>query len=185
MSKFLKRGDELERELRRNRPEPRTEFLAAMVERVGRERRSTTQRMRLGFAGALTAMILVSLAAFGGLSYAASAVESVAHVAVKVVTPSKPTVTHATQVTQAPLGSAAAQYKKKIKICHFDKQGKGHTEEIDESNFPSFRAHGDHKGECKKGGEFKPGSAAAKAAKKNGAGVLGTTRTGVNPSSTG
>ena len=94
-------------------------------------------------------------------------------------------MTHATQVTQAPLGSAAAEYKKKIKICHFDKKGKGHNQEIDEANFPAFRAHGDHKGECKKGGEFKPGSAAAKAAAKKKKGVLGTTRTGVNPSSTG
>ena len=134
--------------------------------------------MRLGFAGALTAMIVVSLGAFGGLSYAASAVQSVAHVVTKVVTPSKPQ-----PVKQ--LSSAAKQYPKKIKICHFDKKGKGHDQEIDESNFPAFRAHGDHKGNCKKGGEFKPGSAAAKAAAKKKAGVLGTTRTGVNPSSTG
>jgi hypothetical protein len=184
VSKFFQRGDDLERELRRNRPEPRAEFLASMVDKVGRERRSTAPRLRLGFAGALTTMIVVSLGAFGGLSYAASAVESVAHVVTKVVAPSKP---HTTQVAQAPLSSAAAQYKKKIKICHFDKEGRGHTEEIDESNFPSFRANGDHKGECKKGGEFKPGSAAAKAAakKKKGKGVLGTTANGVNPSSTG
>ena len=182
MSKFLKPGDRLERELRRNRPEPRAEFLASMTDRVGRERRSTTQRLRLGFAGALTAMVLVSLAAFGGLSYAASAVESVAHVVTKVVTPSKP---HATQ----PLSSAAAQYPKKIKICHFDGKGRGHTITISENAFPAHQAHGDHKGECKPG-EFRPNSKAAKAAAKKKAakkkthGVLGTTAS-VNPSSTG
>jgi hypothetical protein len=180
VSKFFNRADDLERELRRNRPEPRTEFLASMVERVGRERRSTTQRMRFGFAGALTAMIVVSLGAFGGLSYAASAVQSVAHVASKIVTPSKPHVTK-------QLSSAGAQYPKKEVICHFDGQGRGHTITISDSAFPAHRAHGDHLGECKKG-EFKPNSKAAKAAAKKKAakkGVLGTSRTGVDPTATG
>jgi hypothetical protein len=185
VSKFFQRGDDLERELRRNRPEPRAEFLASMVDKVGRERRSTAPRLRLGFAGALTTMIVVSLGAFGGLSYAASAVQSVAHVVTKVVTPSAP---HVAKAPQAPLSSAAAQYPKPIKICHFDKRGEGHTQTIDEGNWPAFRSNGDHKGKCDQHGEFKPGSAAAKAAakkKKNAKGVLGTTRRGVNPSSTG
>jgi hypothetical protein len=181
VSNFFKRGADLERELRRNRPEPRTEFLATMVERVGRERRSTTQRMRLGFAGALTAMIVVSLGAFGGLGYAASAVQSVAHVVTKVVTPSKP------QPVKQLSSSASAQYPKKEVICHFDGQGRGHTITIDVSAFPAHRAHGDHLGACKPG-EFRPNSKAAKAAAKKKAakkGVLGTSQTGVNPSSTG
>jgi hypothetical protein len=171
VSKFFNRGDDLERELSRNRPEPRTEFLASMVERVGRERRSTNQRMRLGFAGALTAMIVISLGAFGGLGYAASAVHSVAHVATKIVKPSKPQPVK-------KLSSAGAQYPKKVTICH-----KGHTITVSQSAVPAHLAHGDHVGPCtaadKKKGAFKPNS------KKNGKGVLGTSRTGVNPSSTG
>ena len=177
MSSFFKRGDDLERELRRNRPEPREEFLATMVSRVSRERRSTAPRMRLGFAGALTAMILVSLAAFGGLGYAATAVESVAHVATKVVTPSKP---HAVK----QLSSAAAQYPKKITICHFDGQGRGKTIEISDSAFPAHRAHGDHLGACKTG-EFRPRTVTAKAAAVKKGAVKGTTRRGVSPSTTG
>ena len=172
MSKFFQRGDDLERELRRNRPEPRTEFLASMVERVGRERRSAGKRMRLGFAGALTAMIVISLGVFGGLGYAASAVHSVAHVATKIVKPSKPK-----PVKQ--LSSAGAQYPKKVKVCH-----KGKTITISQSALPAHLAHGDTPGECKKGA-FKPNSKGAKNNGKNGKGVLGTSRTGVDPNSTG
>ena len=153
MSKFFKRDDELERELHDNRPEPRAEFLAAMVDRVGPGRRSTAPRLRLGFAAALTMGILVSLAAFGGLGYAASAAKSIAHVATKLATPSKP------RATQQPLSSAGAQYSKKVTICHFDGKGRGHTITIDQSAWPAHRAHGDHQGACRPG-EFKPGSAA-------------------------
>ena len=183
MSKLFNRGDDLERELRRNRPEPREEFLAAMVDRVNTRRRSSGARLRLGFAGALTAMLILSLAAFGGLSYAANAVESVAHVATKIVTPSKPHV-----VKQ--LSSAAAQYPKKITICHFDGKGRGHTITIDQSAWPAHAAHGDHKGACS-ASELKPNSKAGKAALANRAklakkGVKGTTtRSGVSPSNTG
>jgi hypothetical protein len=183
VSKFFQRGDDLGRELRRNRPEPRTEFLASMVERVGRERRSTTRRMRLGFAGALTAMIVISLGAFGGLSYAASAVESVAHVAAKVVTPSKPSK----PLPAKQLSSAGAQYPKQVTICHFDGKGRGHTITVGAASVPAHVAHGDHVGACKPG-EFKPNSKAAKAAKRKKAahkGVLGTSRSGVDPNSTG
>jgi hypothetical protein len=153
VGKFFKRDDELERELRSNRPEPRAEFLAAIVGRVEAGRRPTAPRLRLGFAAALTVGILSSLAAFGGLGYAASAARSIAHVATKLATPSK---LHA---TQQPLSSAGAQYSKKITICHFDGKGRGHTITIDQSAWPAHRAHGDHEGPCR-AGEFKPGSAA-------------------------
>jgi len=136
VSKFFNRGDDLERELRRNRPEPRAEFLAALV---GRERRSTARRLRVGFAGALTAAIVTALASFGGLSYAASGVESVARVATKIVTPKKPSKPHATQ----QLSSAAAQYPPKITICH-----RGHTITISQNALPAHIAHGDSVGAC-------------------------------------
>jgi len=190
VSSFFKRGDDLERELRRNRPEPRAEFLATMVDRVSRERRSTAPRMRLGFAGALTAMIVLSMAAFGGLGYAATAVHSVAHVATKIVAPAK----HKSAVK--PLSAASAQYGAPTKICHFDGKGRGHDLTVDASAVPAHLAHGDHRGNCR-AGEFKPGSAAAKAAAKKKAalkkaaaakkakGVLGTTVSGVSPSTTG
>ena len=136
MSKFFNRGDDLERELRRNRPEPRAEFLAALV---GRERRSTARRLRVGFAGALTAAMVTALASFGGLSYAASGVESVARVATKIVTPKKPSKPHATQ----QLSSAAAQYPEKVTICH-----RGHTITISQNALPAHIAHGDSVGAC-------------------------------------
>jgi hypothetical protein len=120
-----------------------------MVDRVGRERRSTAPRLRLGFAGALTAMIVVSLGAFGGLSYAASAVESVAHVVTKVVTPSEQ------HVTIPQHSSANGEYGEKEEICHFDGQDRGHTITISTSALPAHLAQGDHRGACKPGEDKK------------------------------
>ena len=113
--------------------------------------------------------MLIALAAFGGLGYAASAVQSVAHVASSVVTPSKPHVVKT---------AAASQYGGKTTICHFDGKGRGHTISVSNSAVAGFLARGDHRGACK-AGEFKPGKGKGKG------GVLGTSRRGQNPSSTG
>ena len=146
MSKFIRRGDDLKRQLRRHRPQPRAEFLSSMVDRVGRERRSTGPRLRLGFAGALTAMVVVSLGAFGGLGYAASAVGSVANVVTKVVAPSPQTNTK-----QKEHSSADDEYNEQEDVCHFDGKGRGQTIRISRAAFPAYKAHGDHEGKCKPG----------------------------------
>ncbi|MDE3189495.1 MAG: hypothetical protein KGL94_01605, partial [Acidobacteriota bacterium] len=65
---FWRRQDDLERELRAHRPEPRRELvdeIARMV--VGERRRAGGRAARLGVAAALTAGMLGVLGAFGGL----------------------------------------------------------------------------------------------------------------------
>lgn len=91
MSKFWKRTEDgLEAELRAARPEPRPEFVAMLAERV-RSERTTVRRgsFRLAFAGVLTVAMISSLAAFGGLGYAASGVSQAAKSVVRLVSPSK------------------------------------------------------------------------------------------------
>ncbi|TML91281.1 MAG: hypothetical protein E6G08_00605 [Actinobacteria bacterium] len=91
MSKFWRHsGDALEAELRALRPEPRPEFSAMLADRVRSERRGARGgSFRLAFAGVLTAAMVTSLAAFGGLGYAASGVTHVAKSVVQLVSPTK------------------------------------------------------------------------------------------------
>jgi hypothetical protein len=85
-----KRGPgDLEGELRAARAEPRPEFLAALSGRIRDELRPRhAGAFRLAFAGGLTVVMLVALAAVGGVSYAADAAAGAAHSLEKVVTPS-------------------------------------------------------------------------------------------------
>ena len=64
---------DLEGELHASRPRPRGDFARALAEEV---RSRPTERTRLGRAGlalALSGLIMVALASFGGISYASSA----------------------------------------------------------------------------------------------------------------
>jgi Skp family chaperone for outer membrane proteins len=82
MTRFWKRGSDrfdLEGELRKSRPEPRSSFVHSLSEHVRESRaRPRVAGVRLAAAGVLTAALLVSLAGFGGIGYAASAVKQVA-----------------------------------------------------------------------------------------------------------
>ncbi len=99
---------ELERELRARRPEPRHEFARALEQRVHRSRyRSLAPGFRLGLAGAVTAAMVVALAAVGGLGYAASTVTQVAQVATNLVQPQS-------QTGAAGPNAASQQYGKKV-----------------------------------------------------------------------
>ena len=89
MKNFIGRNkgnDDLERRLRRDRPEPRPEFLAMLSDRIAdrpRHRRAMSRRFAL--VGAVTAVMLIAMSAVGGLGYAATAVKGVAEVAKAVV----------------------------------------------------------------------------------------------------
>ncbi|MGH3000504.1 MAG: hypothetical protein ACRDNM_14495, partial [Gaiellaceae bacterium] len=86
-----RRQDDLERELRAQRPEPRRELVDGIASRiVGERRRGTGRKARLGVAVALTAGMLGALGAFGGLGYAANGVTHAVDAAVHVITPAKP-----------------------------------------------------------------------------------------------
>lgn len=74
MTRFLKRrrSFDLEAELRAMRVRPRTEF----VHSLGQDVRSTRKQTRIGslrvaFAAGFSALMLVAVAVFGGLGYAA------------------------------------------------------------------------------------------------------------------
>jgi hypothetical protein len=79
-----KQESELERKLRRGRPEPEEGLLDEIVSRIAADRPAFRPRsLRIGVAAATVGMI-AALAAFGGVTYAASSVQHAA-VAVKHV----------------------------------------------------------------------------------------------------
>jgi hypothetical protein len=104
-----RRSFDVEAELRRNKPEPRSEFVTSLAEHVRTERRPTRAGMRVAIAGALTVALLAALAPVGALGSAGSAAKGIVNAATRVV------ATHARPVaTQTP---AASQYPKKKKKC--------------------------------------------------------------------
>ena len=140
--KRFQRGDGLERELRAARPEPREEFLRAVESRINREGgRQRSGSLRLGLAGAVTAAMVISLAAFGGLGYAATGVSNAVQTAVHVVAPAKKAA------PSSPATSARAQYF--VEVCY-----KGKTLRIDSHAEDSLIANGAKPGACN-GGAFK------------------------------
>jgi hypothetical protein len=152
--------DDLGSELQANRPEPSPAFIEALSERVTADDRRTRLRTasRLSFAGAITVLMLGTLASFGGLGYAASSTKG-AFVAVKrVVAPTRPQSARHT--------AAADQYQpQKVTICH-----KGHTITIAKAALPAHLRHGDTIGPC--------GSVlGASATRIGGGGALGASAT--------
>jgi hypothetical protein len=140
---FLRGKDELERELRAQRPEPRRELVDGIASRiVGDRRRRSGRRLRLGVAVALSAGMLGVLGAFGGLSYAANGVTHAVSSAVHAVVPaqaSAPSVSYS---------SAMAQYK--VAMCFH-----GHTLSVDSHAQGALESAGATPGACS-GGAFKP-----------------------------
>ena len=95
--KFIGNGRrlDLEGELRANRPEARPEFMSALADEVRVQPMRRTRLGRTGLAFALSGLIAVALASFGGVGYASSAASH----AVK-----KPAATHVHK------SAASAQY---------------------------------------------------------------------------
>jgi hypothetical protein len=145
-------------ELRASRPEPSPELVKTLSDQYGANRRRAHLYVasRLSFAGALTVLMLGTLASFGGLGYAASSTKQAAIAVKHVVAPSRPQVVH---------GSAAQdQYgPQKVTICH-----KGHTITISRSALPAHLRHGDTVGPCA------GGVAGQGAGRTQGATALGT-----------
>jgi hypothetical protein len=151
MKRFWKRGDGLERELRSQRPEPRMEFLRALESRMSGDRyRRPARSLRVGLVGALTVAMLVSLAAFGGLGYAATGVSHAVTAATHVVAPahkSAPAKKAAPARPAQPLTSAQVQYL--VTMCFH-----GHTIRVDSHAVRILERLGATIGAC--GGERTP-----------------------------
>ncbi|HEV7641214.1 MAG TPA: hypothetical protein VGO39_10150 [Gaiellaceae bacterium] len=90
----------VERRLRDERPAPSAELMRSLAPR-------RVKRPQFAFAGALTAALAISLAAVGGVSYAANAVTEVAKVAQRIVAPSA----HNAAATSVGPNSGGDQYK--------------------------------------------------------------------------
>jgi hypothetical protein len=131
------RKDSLARELRASRPELSGGFVDALSKRVdaGGRRRHLHTWSRVSFAGALTVLVLGTLASFGGLGYAASGTEHAVRTMKQVVAPSGP------QIVQS---AAQAQYAQpKVTVCH-----NGHTITISKAALPAHLRQGDTAGAC-------------------------------------
>ena len=101
------RAFDVEDELRRNKPEPRSDFVANLAAHVRTERRTARAGARVAIAGALTVALLAALAPVGALGSAGSAAKGIVSAATRVVS------THARPVARDT--PATNQYKKKKK----------------------------------------------------------------------
>ena len=147
MKSFWKREDKLERELRAQRPEPSVEFMRAIEDKVdGKAYRRQTRPLRLGLAAALTIGMLVALASFGGLGYAATGVSHAVKAAAHVVAPQH---TAAPVVKAQPLSSARAQYL--VALCFHR-----HTIYVDSHAAPVLLRLGATRGPCQGGRRTPP-----------------------------
>jgi hypothetical protein len=91
MTGFFKRGDKLEGELRASRPRPSDELVSRIEGRVRSERPAAARRssFRVAVPVAITAVMIGSLAAVGGVSYAATSVTHAAKAVAHVFVPAK------------------------------------------------------------------------------------------------
>jgi hypothetical protein len=133
---FWKREDELERRLRRERPVPPARLVDTLLQRIEATHVRRRSSFRLGLAAAVSVTMLLALAAFGGLGYAASSVQHAVRAAAQVVGPTKKETPD-----QPVLNSAAAQYGNKVTVCAVTPNGKQHTISISENAVASYLAH--------------------------------------------
>jgi hypothetical protein len=111
-------GFDLEAELRAGRPEPAPELVSRIEARVRNDSRSRVGSLRVAFVGALTAGMLLALAAVGGVGYASSAAQDAASTVERVVSPND-------VITVLKRSPAIDQYSKPAKKTKAKKKKKG------------------------------------------------------------
>jgi hypothetical protein len=131
---FSRRESRLERRLRRERPVLPASRVAELMRHIDAPRTRSRGAFRLGLAAAVTAAILVAVAGFGGIGYAATSVKEAVRTAVHVAAPGK---------AEEPLRSSAEeQYGARVTICHVTPNGRQHNITISENAVAAFlRTH--------------------------------------------
>jgi hypothetical protein len=146
MRAFWKSRDTLERRLRDGRPQPRQQVVDSISALVSSRPSPRSAQLRLSLAGAFTAVFVVALAAFGGLGYAATAVNHAADLAVHVVSPPGHDRSGSNQGAGSGASSAEGQYGHKVEVCH-----NGGEIWIDSNALGAHLALGDTPGDCPAG----------------------------------
>ena len=126
-------GFDLEAELRAGRPEPAQDLTRRLEARVRNDGRSRVGSLRVAFVGALTALMLLALAAVGGVGYASSAAQDAAVSVKRVVAPQD-------VITVLRRSPAMDQYKKPKakKVRKAKKKGKGAKGRVRARTRPPF-----------------------------------------------
>lgn len=130
-------GFDLEAELRTSRPEPSPEFVQRLESRVRNDGRTRVGSLRVAFVGALTAVMLLTVASVGGVGYASSAAQDAAVGVKRVVAPTDRVVRVLTR------SAAIDQYgptkkAKKAKKVKKAKKGKGAKGRVRARTRPPF-----------------------------------------------
>lgn len=124
MPKFWRRPheDDTERFLRANRPEPREEFVAALLQRFATERPRFRPRLgrRILLAGALTALAVGAGIAAGGPHVAATSIANLVRVGSSGIHGSSGNKDQAIQSDTRDNGSSnwAGNYETNVPVCH-------------------------------------------------------------------
>jgi hypothetical protein len=127
---------DLEAELRTGRPEPSPEFVQRMEARVRNDGRTRVGSLRVAFVGALTAVMLLTVASVGGVGYASSAAGDAAVSVKRVVAPTDRVVRVLTR--SAAIDQYGPKKKKKAKKVKKAKKGKGAKGKVRARTRPPF-----------------------------------------------
>lgn len=143
MTRWNRKSDDLEGQLRMSRPEPPAHFIKSLSARIGEATHEQGRHaaFRRGFAVAVTVAVFGALASFGGLSYAASGAAHGVKAVKTAVTSSHPRV-----AKETPAGNQYAE--KKTTICHHAGPRQRVTITVANAALPAHLAHGDTIGPC-------------------------------------
>jgi hypothetical protein len=83
------RRQTLEDIMRTEKPQPRSDFMQTLASELRERHGRRLAPLRVGLAAAVTGVLLVGLASFGGLGYAASGTSQAVHAVKQLVAPTK------------------------------------------------------------------------------------------------